>query len=445
MGDRSTEVLSSRVFDAPVVGPLLVAASDAGVVAIRFVSGVSGDAARTELEAELGCRVEDADHPGVHRARRQITAFLDGKRRGFRLALDLRGTPFQRRVWEVLLHIPFGETRSYGDVARAIGRPEASRAVAGACGRNHVPIVVPCHRVIAGDGGLGGFSAGLDRKRRLLSLERGSGALPLFELATRRVRETSRHERERSVAELLPRDLRERLDLAAEGIGPAALELGPDAWIEAALEAVGEKGAAALAAWVAARTRDPVLVSMLARRALDYSVSGHGPAEDVREALLAALSCPGAQFVALAWRLAKAEKLPRRVAAVVEAVVEEVLEGDLVPAETPHATRERLVDVWLELRRRAGDETWAADRSPDPSAVLAKAGLWREAAVAAEAALASGAGDRRALLLRLADAYEELDLLDMARDRLTALLAERENPALLARLRSIEDRIRSES
>ena len=96
----------------------------------------------------------------------------NGKLQSFHVPLDLQGQPrFRVKVWEVLQSIPYGRVRSYGWVARKVGKPKAARAVGGACGANPVPLLVPCHRVIAGDGSLGGFSGGLSRKKRLLKLE----------------------------------------------------------------------------------------------------------------------------------------------------------------------------------------------------------------------------------------------------------------------------------
>jgi O-6-methylguanine DNA methyltransferase len=105
-------------------------------------------------------------------ARATITAYLEGQTRDLDLPIDLDGqTPFQKRVWEALQRIPYGRVRSYGWVARKIGKPRAARAVGAACGANPVPLVVPCHRVVAADGSLGGFSGGLTNKKRLLKLE----------------------------------------------------------------------------------------------------------------------------------------------------------------------------------------------------------------------------------------------------------------------------------
>ena len=102
----------------------------------------------------------------------EIGEYLAGRRREFAIPLDLEGSPFQVKVWKALLAIPYGETRSYGEIARAVGRPKAARAVGMANRSNPVAIIVPCHRVIAGDGSLGGYAGGLEMKTRLLRLER---------------------------------------------------------------------------------------------------------------------------------------------------------------------------------------------------------------------------------------------------------------------------------
>lgn len=124
----------------------------------------------------------------IQAAQSAIEAYLKGKTRHFDLPLDLDGqSRFRRKVWEVLKTIPYGRVRSYGWVARKVGKPQAARAVGGACGANPAPLLVPCHRVIAGNGSLGGFSGGLGVKKRLLKLEglitgrgasQGKGACP---------------------------------------------------------------------------------------------------------------------------------------------------------------------------------------------------------------------------------------------------------------------------
>lgn len=113
------------------------------------------------------------NHPLIEEARRQLEQYFAGKLRQFDLPLDLEGTVFQSRVWNGLLAIPYGETCSYSQLAQQIGAPRAVRAVGSANRANPVVIVVPCHRVIAADGSLGGYGGGLDRKQFLLGLERG--------------------------------------------------------------------------------------------------------------------------------------------------------------------------------------------------------------------------------------------------------------------------------
>jgi methylated-DNA-[protein]-cysteine S-methyltransferase len=109
--------------------------------------------------------------------RSQLVEYFDGRRREFDVALGLEGNEFELRVWEALCRIPYGETVSYGSIAREIGSPDAARAVGLANGRNPVAVIVPCHRVIGADGSLTGYGGGLERKRLLLDLE--SGVLPL--------------------------------------------------------------------------------------------------------------------------------------------------------------------------------------------------------------------------------------------------------------------------
>jgi O-6-methylguanine DNA methyltransferase len=136
---------------------LCVAVDDDGrLVEIRF-DGLKSDVRR--------------DAQRCKRAAQQLGEYFAGRRREFDLPLAPAGTDFQLRVWQALRAIPYGAVRNYGDIARAIGQPKASRAVGQANGRNPLPIVIPCHRVIAGDGTIGGFSSGLGVKHRLLALE----------------------------------------------------------------------------------------------------------------------------------------------------------------------------------------------------------------------------------------------------------------------------------
>lgn len=162
--------LFSTTFDSPV-GQLTLVASDTGLVAVLWPDD-------DPLRVRLGPLVAEADHPVLVRAGEQLRAYFEGRLRTFDLPLDWRGTDFQKSVWAQLLAIPYGETRSYGAIARAIGRPGASRAVGAANGRNPLSIVAPCHRVVGSTGHLTGFACGLEAKTLLLALERRAGELP---------------------------------------------------------------------------------------------------------------------------------------------------------------------------------------------------------------------------------------------------------------------------
>ena len=144
--------------DSPL-GVLEIAGSEAGIRAVRFLDEPPLAPATPDLPAPLVSCVQ------------QLHEYFAGQRRSFEVPLDLKGTPFQRRVWELLLHIPFGETRTYLDIALALGDVKAVRAVGAANGQNPVPIIVPCHRVIGGDGTLIGYGGGLWRKEWLLAHE----------------------------------------------------------------------------------------------------------------------------------------------------------------------------------------------------------------------------------------------------------------------------------
>lgn len=119
---------------------------------------------------ELACPHRD-DDPLLAETARQLGQYFAGERSAFDLPLDLRGTPFQQSVWQALLRIPAGSTRSYGEIAMAVGAPAAARAVGAAVGRNPASLLVPCHRVLGRDGSLTGYAGGVQRKRALLALE----------------------------------------------------------------------------------------------------------------------------------------------------------------------------------------------------------------------------------------------------------------------------------
>ena len=126
------------------------------------------------LERHWPAAEPDPEAAPLPEVRRQLDDYLAGRRRQFDVPLDFAGTPFQRLCWEALLRIPYGETRTYGQLAAALGAPSASRAVGLANGRNPISIVVPCHRVVGASGSLTGYAGGVERKRALLDLERSA-------------------------------------------------------------------------------------------------------------------------------------------------------------------------------------------------------------------------------------------------------------------------------
>lgn len=162
--------MPARLTIASPVGPLLLVADGRALLEIRFGGGRSDDVS-SERETAL-----------LREAQAQLDAYFAGSLREFDLPLAPRGTPFQLRVWQALLEIPYGETWSYADVARRLDSPTATRAVGAANGRNPLPIVVPCHRVIGADGSLTGYGGGLEIKRSLLRLEGTLRPPTLFEL-----------------------------------------------------------------------------------------------------------------------------------------------------------------------------------------------------------------------------------------------------------------------
>jgi methylated-DNA-[protein]-cysteine S-methyltransferase len=157
--------------DSPVGRLRLIASNDA-LVGIWFEHG--RDAARGAAGLARGCNAI------VERTRQQLGEYFAGARREFELPLEPRGTEFQRRVWQRLTRIGYGDTTSYGALARDLGNPKGSRAVGLANGSNPIPIVIPCHRVIGADGALTGFGGGLAIKARLLELERAATQPRLF-------------------------------------------------------------------------------------------------------------------------------------------------------------------------------------------------------------------------------------------------------------------------
>ncbi|HEY4307566.1 MAG TPA: methylated-DNA--[protein]-cysteine S-methyltransferase [Gemmatimonadaceae bacterium] len=154
-----------KIVPSPI-GALKLVASERGLAAILWEDD---DPRRVRIDGA----VEDENDPILLEAQTQLDEYFARKRTTFTLDLDFRGTPFQREVWSELLAIPFGETRTYGEIAADLGRPNASRAVGAANGRNPIAIIAPCHRVVGSTGALTGFAGGLAAKAYLLNLEHG--------------------------------------------------------------------------------------------------------------------------------------------------------------------------------------------------------------------------------------------------------------------------------
>ena len=157
-----------RTIDSPI-GLLTLAGHGSALTNLRMVDQTY-EPSRADWSADPGAFNDAVD---------QLAAYFAGELTDFDIELDLRGTEFQQRVWKALLTIPYGETRSYGEIAQQIGAPGAARAVGLANGHNPIAIVVPCHRVIGASGSLTGYGGGLDRKRTLLELEKKRAAVNL--------------------------------------------------------------------------------------------------------------------------------------------------------------------------------------------------------------------------------------------------------------------------
>lgn len=166
-------------YESPL-GPLTLGASERGVCLLEFANPERQTREIAALEEAFGAAFEDGANEHLERLTYELDGYFAGRLASFTVVLDTPGTVWQRRVWDELVRIPAGETRTYGELAKRLGSPGASRAVGLANGQNRVSIVVPCHRVIASGGGLGGYGGGLERKRWLLEHEGafvGAGSL----------------------------------------------------------------------------------------------------------------------------------------------------------------------------------------------------------------------------------------------------------------------------
>jgi len=166
------EPVTLRWIESPV-GILLAGAVDGEVCLLEFTDERRPETQSAVIGERLGRPAAPGDAPILDLLAAELEAYFRGDLRAFTVPLSFPGTPFQHRVWEELLRIPYGETISYAELARRVEKPAATRAVGHANGCNRIVILIPCHRVIASDGGLGGYGGGLARKRFLLGLERG--------------------------------------------------------------------------------------------------------------------------------------------------------------------------------------------------------------------------------------------------------------------------------
>lgn len=171
--------LRHATIDTPV-GPILVAASETKLCLLEYATEARTERQLGKLLDRLGVEAVPGRTEVTERIETELAVYFGGSSAEFTTPIELVGTPFQRRVWEQLLAIPVGETRSYGQLARALGDPNATRAVGSANGANPLSIVVPCHRVVRTGGALGGYGGGLDRKRWLLDHEARMAGATLF-------------------------------------------------------------------------------------------------------------------------------------------------------------------------------------------------------------------------------------------------------------------------
>jgi O-6-methylguanine DNA methyltransferase len=156
-------------FDSPMLRKVFVASTEKGVYMVDFLT--SEKVFLKELQERFPGEIIRDDRKNS-RAVSQLRKYLNGRLRKFDCPLDPKGTPFEKKVWSELKKIPYGQTRSYQEVAQAIGHPKAFRAVGNANGKNSLPLIIPCHRVIASNGSLGGFGHGIKVKKQLLDFEK---------------------------------------------------------------------------------------------------------------------------------------------------------------------------------------------------------------------------------------------------------------------------------
>ena len=301
-------------------------------------------------------------------------------------------------------------------------------------------IFVPCHRVIASDGGLGGFSAGLPKKRRLLSLEGHSAVgLPLFSVARHREATVDRESQHQAVTEALPDAL---LDIL-QGVRPPSEGDEERLLIElmSHLEPHQLPILASVLAQLSLDSSSPLaltlceeLLTLLCARLLERVPS----VDELKCMLHAALITASPSYALIGRRLAYNASLPLDQRNELKQLYRRVMAGEI---QVPQKLKEVTVDLWLDLKQLDGVDPWVAHRSDNAHEIFADAGLLWEAVLSAEGALDAGKGERLELLGRLADMYERLGEFTTARDRLLSLVAEHPQSERLAQLRRLEERI----
>ena len=166
-------LLRARWIETPL-GTMLALAGEGGLLVLEFVERAGLERELQRVRRKVGGTVVPGEHPVLQAVEEQLRRYYEGTLRTFEVPLDLRGSEFERAVWQALLRIPCGETRSYAQIAAEVGAPGSARAVGRANGANPVAVIVPCHRVVRADGSLCGYGGGVWRKQRLLELERAS-------------------------------------------------------------------------------------------------------------------------------------------------------------------------------------------------------------------------------------------------------------------------------
>jgi O-6-methylguanine DNA methyltransferase len=168
--------LAYQIIESPV-GELIIGGSEAGCCLVEYVDRGGSDTIRSRTERRYGGVMVETKSALLSFVQDELDRYFSGCLRRFSFPLDMKGSPFERSVWDALLAIPYGGTTTYGDIARTVGKPLATRAVGRANGANPLAIVVPCHRVIQSDGGMRGYGGGIWRKEALLNLESGGKEL----------------------------------------------------------------------------------------------------------------------------------------------------------------------------------------------------------------------------------------------------------------------------